>query len=141
MKRDWNLLNRKRIVVFASGTGTNFINIYNKIKDGDINGEIVLLISNNKIVFCYCISEYPTEFSKIKWKEAKKYDGFSDHTIGIIAPIVFSILKKRQGRKKIIIEKHIKLKNSKGPDASTSIDTQQLKMMVNNIRIIEKLKI
>lgn len=35
-------------MVFASGTGTNFINIYNKIKDGDINGEIVLLISNNK---------------------------------------------------------------------------------------------
>ena len=101
----------------------------------------MIIFSNNKIVFCYCISEYPTEFSKIKWKEAKKYDGFSDHTIGIIAPIVFSILKKRQGRKKIIIEKHIKLKNSKGPDASTSIDTQQLKMMVNNIRIIEKLKI
>ena len=42
------MLNRKRIVVFASGTGTNFINIYNKIKDGDINGKIVLLISNNK---------------------------------------------------------------------------------------------
>ena len=48
MKRDCSLLNRKRIVVFASGTGTNFINIYNKVKDGDINGKIVLLISNNK---------------------------------------------------------------------------------------------
>ena len=71
----------------------------------------------------------------------KKYAGFSDHTLGITAPIVFSILKKRHGIKKIIIEKHIKLKNSKGPDASTSINTQQLKRMVSSIRMIEKLKI
>ena len=35
--------NKKRIVVFASGSGTNFINI-NK---NTINGKIVLLISNN----------------------------------------------------------------------------------------------
>ena len=33
----------KNIVVFASGTGTNFINIYKKLKLGNIN----LLISNN----------------------------------------------------------------------------------------------
>ena len=35
------------IVIFASGTGTNFINIFNKIEDGFIKGKIVLLISNN----------------------------------------------------------------------------------------------
>ena len=98
------------------------------------------MFSKNKIVFCYCISEYPTEFSKIKWNEAKKYDGFSDHTLGITAPIVFSILKKRQGIKKIIIEKHVKLKNSKGPDASSSIDTYQFVQMISAIRGIEKLK-
>ena len=33
----------KRIVVFASGSGTNFINIYENIN----NGRVVLLISNN----------------------------------------------------------------------------------------------
>ena len=33
----------KRIIVFASGSGTNFINIYNNL----INGQVVLLISNN----------------------------------------------------------------------------------------------
>ena len=33
----------KKIVVFASGSGTNFINIY----DNAVNGKIVLLISNN----------------------------------------------------------------------------------------------
>ena len=33
----------KKIAVFASGSGTNFINIYNNL----INGRVVLLISNN----------------------------------------------------------------------------------------------
>ena len=37
----------KRIVVFASGSGTNFISIYRSIKEKSINGDIVLLISNN----------------------------------------------------------------------------------------------
>ena len=35
--------NKKRIVVFASGSGTNFVNINENI----INGRVVLLISNN----------------------------------------------------------------------------------------------
>jgi len=33
----------KKIAVFASGSGTNFINIYNNV----INGRVILLISNN----------------------------------------------------------------------------------------------
>ena len=37
----------KNIIVFASGAGTNFINIYNSIKNGEINGNINLLVSNN----------------------------------------------------------------------------------------------
>ena len=37
----------KNIVVFASGSGTNFINIYRYIKMGKINGKVKLLISNN----------------------------------------------------------------------------------------------
>jgi sialic acid synthase SpsE len=40
--------------------------------------------------------------------------------------------------KEIIIEKHVKLPNSKGPDASTSIDTRQLTDLICHIRILEK---
>jgi sialic acid synthase SpsE len=105
----------------------------NKIKIKEI-------FSKNKVTFCYCISEYPTAFKKIKWNEAKKYDGFSDHTLGIIAPIIFAMLKKRDNAKNIIIEKHVKLKNSKGPDASSSIDTYELKQLVHHIRKIERMK-
>ena len=114
-------------VIISMGMGGN----KNKIKK---------IFSQNKITFCYCISEYPTALNKIQWNEAKKYDGFSDHTLGIIAPIIFTMLKKRNNTKNIIIEKHVKLKNSKGPDASSSIDTDELKQLVYHIRNIEKMK-
>ena len=96
------------------------------------------IFSKNQKTFCYCISEYPADINKINWKNAIKFDGFSDHTLGIIAPIIFTILKKIKNSKKIYIEKHVKLKNSKGPDASTSITTEQLKELISQIRIIEK---
>ena len=102
--------------------------------------KIKKLFSKNQITFCYCISEYPTPFKKINWKKAINYEGFSDHTLGIIAPIIFSILKKQNNAKNIIIEKHVKLKNSKGPDASSSIDTDELKQLVHHVRNIEKMK-
>jgi len=101
---------------------------------------IMKIFSKNKITFCYCISEYPTPFKKINWKEAIKHDGFSDHTLGAVAPFLFALLKKERNAKRLIIEKHVKLKNSKGPDASTSITTGLLKELVSNIRSIKKLK-
>tara|TARA_B100000131_G_scaffold299448_1_gene319949 strand:+ start:290 stop:928 length:639 start_codon:yes stop_codon:yes gene_type:complete len=39
--------NIKNIAVFVSGTGSNFIAIYNQIKKGNINGRIALLITDN----------------------------------------------------------------------------------------------
>ena len=100
--------------------------------------KIEKIFSKNKTTFCYCISEYPIEFKKIDWNKAVKYDGFSDHTAGITAPILFTILKKQKKSKHILIEKHIKLKNSKGPDTSTSMDTILLSKLVSHVRIIEK---
>ena len=102
--------------------------------------QIMKIFSKNKKTFCYCISEYPAPFEKINWKKAIKYDGFSDHSLGIDAPFLFALLKKQTSVKQIIIEKHVKLKNSKGPDASTSITTELLKELISNIRSIERLR-
>jgi len=115
-------------VIISMGMGGN----KNKIKN---------ILYNNKVIFCYCISKYPTQLMNIDWKKAIHYDGFSDHTLGITAPIIFAILKKQQGTKTIVIEKHVKLKNSKGPDASSSIDTDELYDLVHHIRNIENIKI
>ena len=99
------------------------------------------IFSKNKTTFCYCISEYPADMNKIDWKNATQFDGFSDHTLGITAPIIYATLKKYQGFKNIMIEKHIKLKNSKGPDASSSIDTEEFSKMIKSIRIVENSKL
>ena len=117
----------KKPVIISMGMGGN----KKKIKD---------IFKKNKKTFCYCISKYPTALNEVNWNEAKKFDGFSDHTLGITAPIIFAVMKKQQKARKIIIEKHVKLKNSKGPDASTSITTKQLKELVSQIRSIEKIK-
>jgi sialic acid synthase SpsE len=50
-------------------------------------------------------------------------------------------MKKEKNAKHILIEKHVKLKESIGPDAETSIDTDELAQLVNHIEIIKKLKI
>ena len=103
--------------------------------------KISKIFEKNKTTFCYCISDYPLNFDKINWIDAVKYDGFSDHTMDILAPILFAILKRQKKSKRIYIEKHVKMNNSKGPDASTSITTEKLSKMVKQIRIIEKMRI
>ena len=94
------------------------------------------IFSRNKLLFCYCISEYPTHFKTINWKKALSFNGFSDHTLGINAAIIFAALKKQTKIKNCFIEKHVKLKSSKGPDADTSINTSQLSDLVKYVRII-----
>jgi len=48
-----------------------------------------LFSKNKERIFCYCISKYPLKFEEINWKKALKYNGFSDHTMDIIASIVY----------------------------------------------------
>ena len=118
----------KKEIIISMGMGGNVKRIKNIFK-------------NNKTTYCYCVSDYPLEFKKINWNHAIKFNGFSDHTMDILAPILFAILKKQKKSKKIYIEKHVKMNNSKGPDASTSITTANLSEMVKLIRIIEKMTI
>jgi len=99
------------------------------------------ILSKNKKIFCYCISDYPLKFNKINWKNAIKFNGFSDHTIGITSSIVFATLKNLKNTKEIMIEKHVKLKNSKGPDASTSITVEKLSDLIVQLRLIEKARL
>ena len=101
--------------------------------------KISKIFEKNKTTFCYCISDYPLNFDKINWIDAVKYDGFSDHTMDIVAPILFTLLKKQKKSRKIYIEKHVKMINSGGPDASTSISTEKLSEMAKRIRMIEKM--
>jgi len=75
----------------------------------------------------YCIPEYPAEPEDIKWEEALKCDGFSDHCLGIAEALKYAKLKPDS-----IIEKHVKLVNTNSPDSSFSITVQELATLITS---------
>lgn len=95
---------------------------------------------NNNIILLKCTSSYPAPIEEANLatipnlKETFGVEvGLSDHTMGIIAPLVAVSLGAR------VIEKHFILdKTIGGPDASFSLDEKEFTEMVNAIRLVEK---
>lgn len=92
------------------------------------------------IVILHCVSQYPAEYHNLSLKtipflkERYKYQiGYSDHSIGIVVPVVaFSMGAD-------FIEKHITLSHSlKGSDHKGALEPEGLWRMVRDIRNIEK---
>lgn len=95
---------------------------------------------HNDIAILHCVSQYPTEpdnlnLLTIKYlqKHYPEYTiGFSDHTIGIAAPIV------AVGMGAKIIEKHITIdRGMKGTDQKGSLGPDGVRRMVRDIRLAE----
>ncbi len=90
-------------------------------------GSLPIFEGKSSISYLYCISKYPTllrdiNFSSIDFID--KYDGFSDHTIGISAPMI----ALSRGAK--IIEKHFTLnKRLFGPDHAGSMTPEELRTL------------
>ncbi len=85
--------------------------------------------------FLYCIPLYPTPLEKLALDSvdfSRDYDGFSDHTLGIMASQV------ALSRGACIIEKHFKLDNNPpNPDYSCSITPKELRQLVEFARAVE----
>ena len=96
---------------------------------------------NNNIVLLKCTSAYPAALEDANLMTipnlSETFDvisGFSDHTLGITAPIVATTLGAK------VIEKHFILdKSIGGADADFSIDKQEFSEMIKAIRDVEKL--
>lgn len=96
---------------------------------------------NENIILLKCTSEYPAPLNEANLKtipdmrEAFGVEvGFSDHTLGHIAPIVAVTLGAK------IVEKHFILdKNIGGPDSKFSLDKNEFQEMIQAIRSTEKL--
>ncbi len=96
---------------------------------------------NNDIILLKCTSAYPAPLEDANLKTipnmAETFDvtvGFSDHTLGITAPIVAVTLGAK------VIEKHFILdKSIGGPDADFSLDKEEFAQMVKTVRDTEKL--
>jgi len=95
---------------------------------------------NNNIIILKCTSSYPApteEANLTTIPDLKKRFGvevgLSDHTLGIVAPVVAVTLGAR------VIEKHFILdKSIGGPDASFSLDEKEFTEMVAAVRQAEK---
>lgn len=78
------------------------------------------------VEYLYCISKYPTELKDLKLAQVdfSRYGGFSDHTLGLTAPMAAFA----RGAK--IVEKHFTLdKNMYGPDHQGSMTPAELKAL------------
>ncbi|CAA6799666.1 MAG: N-acetylneuraminate synthase (EC [uncultured Sulfurovum sp.] len=96
---------------------------------------------NNNIIVLKCTSAYPAPLDEANLKTIKNIaetfgvvSGFSDHTLGITAPIVAVSLGAK------VIEKHFILdKSIGGPDAGFSLDKREFSEMIKVVRDTEEL--
>ena len=96
---------------------------------------------NNDIILLKCTSSYPASLQDANLKTIPNLSetfgtivGFSDHTIGVTAPIVAATLGAKVVEKHFIIDKSIG-----GPDAEFSMNKKEFSEMIKALRDVEKL--
>jgi len=102
--------------------------------------DICRSVGNNDIILLKTTSQYPAKVEDANMVMiadlAKRFNvvsGLSDHTLGIVVPIVATTLGSK------VIEKHFILdKSIGGPDASFSLDEKEFSEMVKAVRDAEK---
>lgn len=105
--------------------------------------EAVRTIKNSKnsnFALLHCVSSYPTPYDQLNLNVMDTLKnsflctvGFSDHSEGYISSVA-AVCKGAR-----IIEKHFTLnKEDFGPDHWFSLDPTELKLLVDNIRLVEK---
>lgn len=95
---------------------------------------------HSEISILHCLSQYPSEYKNINLESIRFLQdhygdytiGYSDHSIGIVVPVVAVGLGAK------IIEKHVTLdRNMKGTDHRGSLEPEGIWRMVRDIRNIE----
>jgi len=96
---------------------------------------------NNEIILLKCTSAYPAPLEDANLRTipnlAQTFGviaGFSDHTLGITAPVTAVALGAKAIEKHFILDKSIG-----GPDAEFSLDKEEFAQMVKAVREAEKL--
>lgn len=97
---------------------------------------------NKQITILHCTSNYPAPYDEVNMNAMTTLDtefpydiGYSDHTKGIIIPIMAVCMGAT------VIEKHFTLdKNMEGPDHKASLNVDELKEMIEAIRNVEMAK-
>lgn len=103
--------------------------------------DICKSVGNNEIILLKCTSAYPAALEDANLLTIPNLTqtfgviaGFSDHTLGTIAPVVATTLGAK------VIEKHFILdKSIGGADAEFSLDKKEFEEMIQAVRDTEKL--
>ena len=101
--------------------------------------DIIYRQNNKEIILLHCTTNYPCPLEEVNLRamvsmknEFNCLVGYSDHTHGIIVPVVAITLGA------VVIEKHFTLnKNLVGPDHKASLEPKEFQEMVEKIREIE----
>ena len=101
----------------------------------------VLKKMKNCLTILHCTTEYPAPDTDLNLKALDTLSetfglsvGYSDHSIGITAAVA------AVGRGAVVIEKHLTLdRTMSGPDHAASIEPDEFKAMVDQIRRVEKM--
>jgi len=126
------IASKKKPIIISTGIAE-----FNDIK---LAVDVCKAEGNNEIALLKCTSSYPAPIEDSNLIMINQlaldfglYTGLSDHTLGIVSPV----LSIAFGAK--IIEKHFILnKNIISPDSSFSLDENQFKDMVKSVRDAEK---
>jgi len=96
---------------------------------------------NKRLVVMHCTTSYPASYENVNLRAMltlkerfRTLVGYSDHTLGVIVPMVAVALGAS------IIEKHLTLDNRmKGPDHRASLEPDEFREMVDKVRLVEKI--
>ena len=123
---------KKKPIILSTGMA-NLLEVKEAVKTISKEG-------NNKIILLHCTTNYPCPLAEVNLramltlkKEFNLPVGYSDHTLGILVPIMAVAMEAK------VIEKHFTLnKNLPGPDHKASLEPRELEEMVKLVREAEK---
>lgn len=120
-------------VILSTGMST-LDEVENAVKILESNGT-----GRENIILLHCTTQYPTPFGAVNLRAMESLAtlgcssvGYSDHTQGIAVPVAAVALGAS------VIEKHFTLDRSlPGPDQTASLEPDELRQMVDEIRQVE----
>jgi len=123
---------KKKPIILSTGMAT--------LKEIEEAIKTIRKSKNDKIILLHCTTNYPCLLEEVNLRAMttleKKFNilvGYSDHTLGILVPIMAVAMGA------CVVEKHFTLdKNLPGPDHNASLEPHELKEMIKEIRNAEK---
>lgn len=103
----------------------------------------IVSVGNNKIAIMHVVSLYPTAPQYVNLEAIRTLQrefpqfmiGYSDHTLGVDSCIFAAVMGAQ------MIEKHFTYdKNADGPDHMLSATCEEMKLLVNKIRLFEQMR-